>query len=136
MKSLLVAAAVAALSFSVTPATASPDIAKAVADTSRPQAERNTDAYRKPAETLAFAGVKPGDKVGELFPGGGYYTRMLSDVVGPKGKVYALETTRWKGAEDADKKVLSEKGRQNVTLTATPFGQFDLPEKIDVFWIT
>src|ERR1700754_4602399 len=136
MKSLLVAAAVAALSFSVTPATASPDIAKAVADTSRPQAERNTDAYRKPAETLAFSGVKPGDKVGELFPGGGYYTRMLSDVVGPTGAVYALETTRWPDSVAATKKVLDEKGRGNVHLTATPFGAFDIPEKIDLFWIT
>jgi predicted methyltransferase len=138
MKSFLItAAAVAALSLStVAFAGGSADIAKAVADTSRPQAERDADAIRKPAETLAFSGVKSGDKVGELFPGGGYYTRMLSDVVGPTGKVYALETTRWKGAADVDKKVLSEKGHQNVVLTATPFGAFDIPEKIDLFWIT
>ncbi|HVU21057.1 MAG TPA: hypothetical protein VHE09_10025 [Rhizomicrobium sp.] len=138
MKPFLIAVtAAAALSISATAFAATPDpIAKAVADTSRPQSDHDADAVRKPAETLAFSGVKPGDKVGELFPGGGYYTRMLSDVVGPKGKVYALETTRWKGAEDADKKVLSETGRQNVTLTATPFGAFDIPEKIDLFWIT
>jgi predicted methyltransferase len=113
-----------------------PEIAAAVADTSRPQTDRGTDAYRKPAETLAFSGIKPDDKVGELFPGGGYYTRMLSDVVGPEGKVYALETTRWADSFEADKKMASEKGRGNVHLTATAFGTFDIPEKIDLFWIT
>src|ERR687887_244941 len=68
-------------------------ITKAVADPSRPADNREADAKRKPDETLAFAGVKPGMVVGEFLPGGGYYTRLLSDVVGPKGTVYALETT-------------------------------------------
>ena len=47
---------------------------------------------RKPAETVAFAGVKPGMVVGELGPGRGYYTRILAKAVGPKGKVYAIIT--------------------------------------------
>ncbi len=111
-------------------------VALAVADASRPKADRDADAHRKPVQTLAFSGVKPGDKVGELFPGGGYYTRMLSDVVGPTGAVYALETTRWPDSVAATKKVLDEKGRGNVHLTATTFGTFDIPEKIDLFWIT
>jgi predicted methyltransferase len=67
-----------------------PDIAAAVADKARPDADTQRDADRKPAETLAFAGVKPGQQVAELVPGGGYFTRLLSAVVGPKGKVYAL----------------------------------------------
>ncbi len=84
-----------------------------------------------------FSGVKEGDTVGEFLPGGGYYTRMLSDVVGPKGKVYALETTRW-GQQNVDstKAVLSEPGHGNVRFDASPFGQFNLPEKVDVFWTT
>jgi predicted methyltransferase len=130
------AAATVALSLSA-PVHASPSFAAAaVADPSRPQADRDADAHRKPLETLVFSGVKPGDKVGELFPGGGYYTRMLSDVVGPQGAVYALETTRWPDSVAATKKVLEEKGRGNVHLTATAFGTFDIPEKIDLFWIT
>ena len=138
MKSFLIAAtAVAALSLSATVfASPSAELTRAVADTSRPQADRDADEHRKPAETLTFSGVKSGDKVGELFPGGGYYARMLSDVVGPKGAVYALETTRWASSVAATKKVLDEKGRGNVHLTATPFGAFDIPEKIDLFWIT
>ncbi len=84
---------------------------------------------------MAFAGVKPGETVAEYLPGGGYYTRLLSDVVGPKGHVYALETTRW-GQEniDATKKALAEPGRTNVSLDLAPLGEFNLPAKVDLFW--
>jgi predicted methyltransferase len=43
-------------------------ITAAVADSARPAADTERDASRKPAETLAFAGVKPGDWVLELAP--------------------------------------------------------------------
>jgi predicted methyltransferase len=134
---LAAALAAIALLVSVPASAASSAIAKAVADTTRPQADRDSDAHRKPAETLAFSGVKEGEIVGEFLPGGGYYTRMLSDVVGPKGKVYALETTRWGQQNiDATKAVLSEKGRENVRFDASGFGEFKLPEQVDLFWTT
>jgi predicted methyltransferase len=110
-------------------------ITKAVADTSRPDGERKLDADRKPAEVLAFSGVKPGETIAEYLPGGGYYTRLLSDIVGPNGKVYALETTTWGNPNIyATKKVLSEPGRGNVSLDLSPLGTFHLPEKVDLFW--
>ena len=62
-------------------------ITGAVADPARPAADSERDASRRPAETLAFAGVKPGDWVLELAPGKGYFTRLLSAVVGPTGQV-------------------------------------------------
>src|SRR5580692_8288529 len=65
-------------------------VAAAVADSSRPQADTDRDAARKPAEMLALAGVKPGEQIIELLPGGGYFTRLLSVTVGPKGHIYAL----------------------------------------------
>jgi predicted methyltransferase len=65
-------------------------IAAAVADSSRPAADTDRDAARKPADMLALAGVKPGEQVAELLAGGGYFTRVLSLTVGPKGHVYAL----------------------------------------------
>jgi predicted methyltransferase len=111
------------------------DIAKAVADPSRPKSDRDADAIRAPAATLAFSGVKPGMVVGELYPCGGYFSRMLSDIVGPKGKIYGLETTRWKGCLPADQKLAAE-GHANFSVEAKPFGVFDLPEKVDLFWIT
>jgi predicted methyltransferase len=112
-------------------------IAKAVADPRRPEADRKLDPLRKPAQVLAYAGVKPGQSIGEYLPGGGYYTRLLSDVVGPHGRVYALETIRW-GKEniEATRAVLHEKGRDNVIMDVALFGNFHLPEKVDVFWTT
>jgi predicted methyltransferase len=64
-------------------------IAAAVADSGRPAADVARDAARKPAEMLVFAGLKPGDTVLELLPGGGYFTRLISRTVGPTGHVYA-----------------------------------------------
>ena len=109
-------------------------VTKAVADPTRPADDRKLDADRKPAEVLAFARVRPGETVGEYLPGGGYYTRMLSDIVGPKGKVYALETTTW-GQDniDATKKALAEPGRGNVSLDLAPLGTFHAPAKVDLF---
>ncbi len=65
------------------------NIASAVADGNRPDADRQRDANRKPAEALAFAGVKSGAKIAELLPGGGYFTRIFSKAVGSTGHVYA-----------------------------------------------
>jgi predicted methyltransferase len=107
----------------------------AVADPQRPADDRALDAERKPGEVLAFSGVKAGQHVAEFLPGGGYYTRMLVDVVGEKGRVYALETSRWgQGNIDADKKAIE--GHANASVDVSPFGDFKLPEKVDVFWTT
>src|ERR1700761_5969298 len=107
-------------------------IAAAVADPTRPASDTSSDVNRKPAETLAFAGVKPGMIVGEFYPGGGYFTRMLSDVVGPKGHVYGIEKFEWD--DGSDKKATA--ALKNVTIQLDKFGEFSLPEKADLFWVT
>jgi predicted methyltransferase len=61
----------------------------AVADPSRPPADRERDKDRKPAEVLAFFGIEPGMSVLDLFSGGGYYSELLARVVGPGGRVVA-----------------------------------------------
>jgi len=71
-----------------------PYIAAAVADPARPQTDRERDADRKPAEVIAFAGIEPGDKVADFMPGGGYFTRILCNVVGDAGHVYAISVPR------------------------------------------
>jgi predicted methyltransferase len=132
------AAAMAIALASPSALSAVPDyITQAVADKTRPAEDRDLDAKRKPAETLALAGIKPGEVIGEYLPGGGYYTRLLSDIVGHGGKIYALETTTWgdKGVA-ATKAVLAEPGRENVVLDLAPLGSFHLPEKVDLFWTT
>ena len=65
-------------------------ISAAVADAGRPAEDKARDADRKPAEVIAFAGIKSGEHVAELLPGGGYFTRIFAKVVGDKGVVYAL----------------------------------------------
>jgi len=50
--------------------------------------DRALDAGRKPAELLAFTGVRPGMRVAELGAGGGYTTELLARAVGPGGTVY------------------------------------------------
>lgn len=112
-------------------------VARAVAAPTRPKDEVAADASRDPAATLAFSGVKPGMSIVELFPGGGYFTRMLSDVVGPKGHVLGVENAGWKGAVKADQDLLAELKPANVTLDVEPFGQLKLaPGAADLFWIT
>lgn len=112
-------------------------VTKALADASRPKADTDADAIRDPADTLAFAGVKPGMTVVELFPGGGYFTRPISDIVGPKGKVMAVENRGWKGAAEADQKMIAALPVKNVELQVKTFGEMNLPPgAADLFWIT
>lgn len=60
----------------------------AMAADSRPQADRDRDGNRKPAETLAFFGLRQDMKVVELIPGGGWYTRLLAPVLAEKGELF------------------------------------------------
>ncbi len=70
-------------------ATAPDPVAAAIGSGERPAEDRNEDAVRQPAAILAFLGVAPGWKVADLFSAGGYYTELLSRIVGPKGEVIA-----------------------------------------------
>jgi predicted methyltransferase len=67
-------------------------IRDAIAATDRSDDDRRLDAGRKPGEVLAFFRVAPGQKIGELFAGGGYTTELLARVVGPTGTIYAQNT--------------------------------------------
>lgn len=111
-------------------------IARAVADPARPADYRAADRLRLPAQTLAFSGVRPGMVVGEFYPGGGYFTRMLSDVVGPSGHIYAIENTGWKGAVDGDRALLAEGRWKNVSIAFEPFGSVKFPRPLDLAWVT
>ena len=112
-------------------------IEAAVADASRPAADKERDATRKPAETVAFAGVKPGMMVAELGPGGGYYTRILAKAVGPKGKVYALVTAAQAGRPGGlDALNAIAKDNPNVQVLTIDYKTLQLPEKVDLAWTT
>jgi predicted methyltransferase len=106
------------------------DYASILADPMRPEADRVRDADRKPAELIAFAGVRPGDKIAELAPGGGYFTRVLSRVVGPEGQIYAMAGR----ASPALEKLAA--ARPNVKLTIAEPGTIPVPEPVDMVWTT
>ncbi len=112
-------------------------ISSAVADPARPEADRARDANRKPAEIVAFAGVQTGDRIAEIAPGGGYYTRVLSKAVGPEGKVYALMPAFFAnrpGGLDAINALAAEYG--NVEVVVIDYEATELPEPVDLVWTT
>src|SRR6516225_2727494 len=112
-------------------------ISAAVADSARPTEDKQRDADRKPAETLAFAGVKPGDTVIEIAPGKGYYTRLLSAVVGPKGKVYAVGPQPKPDAPPpAVQEIAADPHYGNVTVSLQKIAELKLPEGVDLVWTT
>jgi predicted methyltransferase len=142
---LILAASLAAmLSFSATCAQAASvpaNIKAAVADSNRPDADKQRDAERKPAETLAFLGVKSGGSVAELLPGGGYFTRLFSAAVGAKGHVYALVPERPASAP-ADlpdlaakvKAIAADAHYSNVTVVVAPLATLAAPTPVDVIF--
>jgi len=110
-------------------------IGAAVADPARPTADTARDANRKPAEILAFVGVKPGDTIVELMPGGGYFTRILAKAVGPTGHIYGLVPTGFAnrpGGLDALNALAAQYG--NVTIVPTDLASFKVPAPADVVW--
>ena len=113
-----------------------PEFVKAaVADPHRPAADTMRDADRQPIDMLANSGIKPGDKVAELIPAGGYSTRLLSAAVGPKGHVYSINLAtlndRIKAQIDP---VTSDPAYTNVSVLNEDFEQLTLPEPVDVVW--
>jgi predicted methyltransferase len=71
------------------------DVAVAVANSERPEADRKVDPYRKPSEVLTFLGIEPGMAVFDVFAGSGYYTEILSYLVGPDGYVVHYNNAPW-----------------------------------------
>lgn len=67
---------------------------KAVNNAARPQTDRDRDLNRRPAEVIAFAGIKPGDKIADFMPGSGYFTRIFCAIAGDQGHVYAVTVPR------------------------------------------
>jgi predicted methyltransferase len=111
-------------------------IAAALAAPDRTKADTDHDADRKPAVIVAFAGVKPGDKVGDLIPGRGYFTRIFSHLVGEKGHVYAIApgemTEKNPKAGDGAKALAADPALKNVSAVLPAAGALTAPEPLDV----
>ncbi|MCM8556417.1 class I SAM-dependent methyltransferase [Sphingomicrobium sediminis] len=72
-------------------------IADAVGSVTRSAAFVERDEYRNPVETLTYFGVQPTDTVVEIWPGGGYYTQILSPYLSTGGTYYAVASDRGLG---------------------------------------
>ncbi len=107
-------------------------IVAATADSRRPAEDIARDADRHAAETLAFAQIEPGDRVADIFPGGGYWTRLFAVAVGEGGRVYP--TIRPDGvAGQFETPVLAvAEEYPNATMARTPYDALAYPEPLDV----
>ena len=105
-------------------------LATVLADSGRPAADKARDEDRKPADVIAFSKLRVGDSVAELAPGGGYFTRILAGVVGPKGHIYAMS-----GRALPD---LAEyaKTHTNIQIIMTHPGEITPPAPVDMVWTT
>jgi predicted methyltransferase len=130
----------------------SASLVAAIADASRPDTDKQRDVNRKPAEVLAFAGVKPGDRVGELIAGRGYFTRIFCKAVGETGHVYTIGITPAQprpggpprdmpagpppGAPPGAPPAAAQQGVPcaNVTANSYKFSELTMPAGLDLVW--
>lgn len=115
-------------------------VAAAVADPSRLDSHRARDGGRQPAKVIDLVRVQPGDKVAELAAGSGYYTGLLSRVVGDGGKVYAVDPEpvfkAFPQARDTFAKYAEADPRENVSYSvADSFDTLRFPEKLDAVFM-
>jgi predicted methyltransferase len=109
-------------------------VTAAVADKGR-DADRDADARRHVAEVIAFSRVKPGDKVVDLIPGSGYFTKVFSKIVGPKGHVYMIWPNEYAKEAQPDpvkNEELAKTGHPNTSVILQPGAAFATPEPVDL----
>ena len=106
-------------------------VRKAVESKSRGAEQTARDANRKPAEVLTLSGVKPGDQVVEFASFGQYFTTMLSDIVGPKGKVYMYDLPYTeKRAGEASRAFVA--AHPNAKYELVDYNTLTLPQNVDI----
>jgi predicted methyltransferase len=113
----------------------------AIADPRRPDDQVKLDTTRKPAISVLFSEAKAGDHIAEVMSGNGYFTRILSQVVGPAGHVYAYIPTEQiahcSPQEIAGTQAIArDSSYKNVTLLTGSLTDFRLPKELDLIWMS
>jgi predicted methyltransferase len=107
----------------------------AVDDPLRPDQDRERDPLRRPAELLAFFGIEEGMRVADLQATHGFYTEILSTLVGPDGRVYVQNNdfvdVRFGERLDQRLDKLREAGRDNVEPIVAELDDMELPRELD-----
>lgn len=103
--------------------------AMAVNNAARREQDRNRDALRKPAEVMKFFGIEEGAKVLDVFSGGGYYSELLSYVVGKNGRVVAHTNSAYANFVGDEAVIRYADGRlPNVEILLAENNELALPE--------
>lgn len=130
---LVTAGSAVAQDYSV-PADAPSYIRSAVMAAERPDADRQRDAARKPAEVLMLSGIEPGDQVIEIAGFNNYYTRMLSAIVGEDGTVgmYDLPYTGASRGGNATASPAFVAAHPNTEYHLVAYDDIVFPDNVDV----
>ncbi len=84
---------------------------------------------------IAFAGIRPGQIVLEILPGKGYFTRIFSKVVGPRGRVYtAVPDPESPDAEPAATEIATDVQYSNVAVVPLTADSIKQLPPVDVIW--
>ena len=100
----------------------------------RPEGEVARDPYRHPQAMLEFIGLHPGQRIADIRPEEGYFTRLFAPVVGAEGRVYAFVPTLTAGREQAFAEGL-QADYGNVVPVIGELDEMSFPEQLDVVFM-
>ena len=105
----------------------------AVASADRLPADKEQDSWRRPAEVLKFMELRPGQHALDYFAAAGYYTELMSRVVGADGKVIAYNNDEYrKFSQDGPTKHYGNNRLPNVVEVTQPVDKVQLePASLD-----
>jgi predicted methyltransferase len=108
-------------------------IEASIANAERSKEDKDQDAWRRPAEVLTFMELRPGLHTLDYFAASGYYTELMSRVVGADGKVIAYNNPEYrKFSEDGPTKRYGNNRLPNVVEVTTPVEAVQLdPASLD-----
>jgi predicted methyltransferase len=94
----------------------------------------------KQSELIKFARVDAGSTIIDVYPGDGDWTRLFSEIVGPKGRVYSFvpaEVAHFKNDPVGRMRTLAkEPGRENVeAVSADLVAMPEATQPADVLWL-
>jgi len=114
---------------------ATPAYVTAAMDSPARKDDAAKDAARQLAAIMVFTQVKPGQKVLELIPGAGYWTKVFSGIVGPQGHVYTIWPDGYQGYVGKSYAAWQQRvttDYTNVSLIRGADSDLKVPEPVDV----